>query len=786
MINKYHPFLFFLLLCVISSKNITIIATVKDNTDKKPLKGVNILFNDRGTVSDKNGEFSIKEEITEKIQFSHIGYDDLILNKNAFYQILEKNFEFYLIPKVIEVEGISVTAELYDKSLLQTAKSISVFTEDRIRQGADIHLQTLLDEVPNINWAGGSSRPRYFQIRGIGERSNFFGEGPPNFSIGFSLDDMDLSGLGMLGHLFDLNQIEIYKGPQSTIFGSNAIGGLISIKSNNPADKFDIKTSLNVGSDNLKSISSMLNLKPFKNLSLRVSGSYNYSDGFRKNKSLNISNSNKREESFNRLKAKLFISEDIRFLGTFIYANFANGYDVWSPDNNQSYNTYTDSTGEDSQFTKGFSLRSELRFLDKIDITAISAYTETDLVHAYDGDWGDSTYWAVNHNFIESNEGWAYSFFDKNERNRKNLTNEIRLRYLNATFGIYHKNLDEKDRASGYLFGGAATSAKSKYEHNVYAVYGEFEYRLSNNLSFNSSFRQENSQYIFSGESQAINYYYEAVDLPDVFFKSDVQMDGHKVSLNYNLSKNTNIFASRSKGFKAGGINQQPSLNESSRPFEPEYLYNTEFGFKFRTSKTNTSFTMFDGIRKNQQVSISSQQEQGNPNSFLFYTDNATSGTIRGFEFENDVMVFENFIVSTSFGYLNTYINKFYYPTEEGDLSTFGGDREAAMSPNTASISIEYKMKNDIYFSYRTNFKSQYYFSDSHNQKSDSYSISNINISKSFVRVKLTFWGNNIFNTSFTTRGFYFGLIPPEYKEQLFRSYGDPKQIGIKIDYSFK
>ena len=286
-------------------------------------------------ATDKNGQFSINEEIVDKIQFSHIGYEDLVLDKDEFYQVLNKNSEFELTPKIIKIDEINVTAELYEKSLFRTAKSISVFTESRIRKGADFHLQTLLDEVPNINWAGGSSRPRYFQIRGVGERSNFFGEGPPNFSIGFSLDDMDLSGLGMLGHLFDLNQIEIFKGPQSTIFGSNAIGGLISTKSNDPSDKFDLKTSLNLGTDNFKSFSYMVNLKPIKKLKLRISSSYNYSDGFRNNKSLKISNSNKREESFNRLKAYLSLSENIGFLGTLIYANLANGYDAWSPDNNQ-------------------------------------------------------------------------------------------------------------------------------------------------------------------------------------------------------------------------------------------------------------------------------------------------------------------------------------------------------------------------------------------------------------------------------------------------------------------
>ena len=74
-----------------------------------------------------------------------------------------------------------------------------------------------------MNWAGGTSRPRYFQIRGVGERSHYFGEGPPNFSVGFVLDDIDLSGLGMAGIMHDIKQVEIFKGPQSSVYGPNAV-----------------------------------------------------------------------------------------------------------------------------------------------------------------------------------------------------------------------------------------------------------------------------------------------------------------------------------------------------------------------------------------------------------------------------------------------------------------------------------------------------------------------------------------------------------------------------------
>ncbi len=58
--------------------------------------------------------------------------------------------------------------------------------------------------VPNLGFAGGTSRSRYFQIRGIGELEQY--EGAPNSSVGFLIDDIDFSGIAMPAALFDLEQ----------------------------------------------------------------------------------------------------------------------------------------------------------------------------------------------------------------------------------------------------------------------------------------------------------------------------------------------------------------------------------------------------------------------------------------------------------------------------------------------------------------------------------------------------------------------------------------------------
>ena len=51
--------------------------------------------------------------------------------------------------------------------------------------------------------------------------------------------------------------------------------------------------------------------------------------------------------------------------------------------------------------------------------------------------------------------------------------------------------------------------------------------------------------------------------------------------------------------------------------------------------------------------------------------------------------------------------------------------------------------------------------------------------------LNVSLWTNNIFNTTYTVRGFYFGLEPPTYEDKLYLSYGDPFTIGLSVNYKF-
>ena len=121
------------------------------------------------------------------------------------------------------IEEVTVTATLREQSLIEAPVSITVLDETRLRDVGQQHFEDVLAAVPNLHWAGGTSRPRFFQIRGIGEREQW--EGAPNPSVGFLIDDLDFSGIGMPATLFDVERIEVLRGPQGMRYGANALAG---------------------------------------------------------------------------------------------------------------------------------------------------------------------------------------------------------------------------------------------------------------------------------------------------------------------------------------------------------------------------------------------------------------------------------------------------------------------------------------------------------------------------------------------------------------------------------
>ena len=156
-----------------------------------------------------------------------------------------------LLPECVNAEElldeIIVVADFRERTTAKLPASITTFDSKTIKQTGMQHFEELIFSVPNFNWSGDGNRARYFQIRGVGELEQY--EGAPNPSVGFLIDDIDFSGIGMIATLFDVQQVDVLRGPQGTRYGANALAGLVYVQSTEPSDEWSGDVRLGVAAD---------------------------------------------------------------------------------------------------------------------------------------------------------------------------------------------------------------------------------------------------------------------------------------------------------------------------------------------------------------------------------------------------------------------------------------------------------------------------------------------------------------------------------------------------------
>src|SRR3984957_13008195 len=230
------------------------------------------------------------------------------------------------------LQEIVVTASLRDSNAADLPQSVSVLDAATL-QGAGVqHFEDVLAMIPNLSWASGSSRPRFFQLRGIGEVEQY--QGAPNPSVGFLIDDIDFSGVGMPATLFDTAQIEVLRGPQGTVYGANARAGLIRVRTEDPGGGGALHGEATVGDFETRAAGVALSDSADSGLAgWRMSAQKYRSDGYRANAYLHRDDTKGYDEG--TLRAKLFwqLTPALRADLALMDVDLNNGYDAWSIDN---------------------------------------------------------------------------------------------------------------------------------------------------------------------------------------------------------------------------------------------------------------------------------------------------------------------------------------------------------------------------------------------------------------------------------------------------------------------
>ena len=362
-------------------------------------------------------------------------------------------------------EEIVVTAEFRDVNLLDTGNSISVVDSETIHRRGAQHLEQVLNLVPNVNFSSGASRGRFFQIRGIGERSQFIE--PVNPSVGILIDGIDFSGIGGAATALDVQQIEIFRGPQGTLFGANALAGLIDMRSNDPSESFEGNFEISFAEYETRTVSGVISGPVTDNLGYRLAVQQHKSDGYVENDFLNRDDTNNIDEQTIRGKLHWQANEELEIKFTGFYLDADNGYDSFSLDNNR--HTLSDQPGHDRQESTAFAVESTWKGAEQFDVVSQISYAESNLEYSYDEDW---TFTDICSG--QPCDGWAYSSFDNYLRDRETKTVDLRL--VSKDQGLLFN--DTTDWVLGVYYRDQEESLLREYTFNPGDFVSDFDTKL--------------------------------------------------------------------------------------------------------------------------------------------------------------------------------------------------------------------------------------------------------------------------------------------------------------------
>jgi iron complex outermembrane receptor protein len=701
-----------------------------------------------------------------------------------------------------KLEDVIVTANKREESIIKVNTSVTSLSAKKIEDTRTWGLSGLSALVPNYNYQElGVSFQQIQAIRGI----QVFSENP---AVSTYIDDVNNIDILANGFAFtDIERIEVLRGPQGTLYGRNAMGGVVNIITKKPTNKTSGFGELSFGNLGLQRYSTGFKTPIIKDkLFFGMNGLYQTQEGFLKNDITGTSATD------TKLNGKTVGGEQN------LYGNI---YLRWLPTSrfNLTLNVKGQKDKSDnsgfmvSQFSDTYAFENP----DKINLARIakhersilnsslvakyiaSNYTLTSISALQTISFGfqDLDFPGIYHSYYNGKIGellppqkaWSEEF-------RINSNAEGKLQYTAGVYWFSQKGYEpttntayELSEMEATMFGlsnGAFLINRNRSNNTGIAGFGELSYMLTPKLkaTFGLRYDHEKREAIFNGFGDAMLLNGVVTDIkPNITANGTYSALSPKFSLSYAVNELSNIYASFTRGFRAGGINASSLPAGVRQTFDPEFSNNYELGYKafLLDKKLSVGASAF-------LIQWKDLQFYNLVAPFTYARENVGDAQSAGFELEITAIPAKGLQIDGSFGYNPTEYKGFNlkrvnFGTGVETTTPIGGNQLSNAPMHTLFFGAQYEhpVSNSLKFLVRgelRNLGAQY--TDIQNKiEQPSYTLLNSRVGLTNGSYSLFIWGQNLNNERYLAYG------NPDSSFGRQARIGAPRTYGITLSAKF-
>lgn len=662
------------------------------------------------------------------------------------------------------LDTIIVTARRRAETLQDIPLAVSAFGEEQISNFQADDVSGLQYVTPNFYFDKGDASNAVVYLRGVGQNDSLAFADP---GVGVYVDDVFVArSQAAFLELFDVERVEVLRGPQGTLYGRNTIGGAVKFVSKRPTDELEAYGEVGLG--NFNSVLAKGRISgPVSEGQVYGKAAFAFSqrDGY--NDNVFTGQDDGDENSLSGRVGLYFTPSDELEIDLTLDARRER------PDTARNPTRVTSATGIPDPIAAPFVAQTfpaasnpydvdvNAGGLSDIDALGLTARVGWQLTDAWKLE-SISSYRSFDFELNLDTDGTPLKLLDVYvQQEQSQLSQELRATYdaggpLGFTSGIYYFYDDDLtfsgvDNLSASLFGfpvtlfGFATSSLADTDQitDSYAVFGDLSYDLTNRLSVSVGARytiesKESSRRFENFFDPAVSVitdqppFLSGVGTPGVIIsgKEDFEAFTPRLSVSYDVSDDMLIYGSASRGFKSGGFSGRANSDFGFQPFKPEFVWSYEGGLKsswYDGRLIANAAYFFNDYTDIQVTSFGADPVTG---VFVDLFTNAAAASIQGFELEVLAIPSDGLTLSASLGVLDAQYDEFDILV--GGIITDVSDRDPVNAPElsgsfaaTYDFSLTDSLKATVHgdLAYRDSYANE--VADSPRLRQDAYWLSN-------------------------------------------------------------